>query len=71
MFASHVYTSRACYTGECTEDQVMSSFTQCFTEVTERGQVDYAEFEEYYEGLSLSVDSDEDFINILRNSWGI
>ena len=28
-------------------------------------------FEEYYEGLSIQVDNDEDFMSILRNTWTI
>ncbi|KAH3747908.1 calcyphosin-2-like [Dreissena polymorpha] len=34
-------------------------------------EVTYVEFEEYYEGLSLGVESDEDFYAILRNTWTI
>ena len=34
-------------------------------------EVSYVEFEEYYEGLSIQVDSDEDFMSILRNTWTI
>ena len=34
-------------------------------------EVSYVEFEEYYEGLSLSVHDDEDFYSILRNTWNI
>ncbi|XP_052810752.1 calcyphosin-2-like [Mya arenaria] len=34
-------------------------------------EVSYAEFEEYYEGLSLAVTSDDDFFAILKNTWTI
>lgn len=34
-------------------------------------EVSYVEFEEYYEGLSLSIEDDEDFYSILRNTWMI
>lgn len=34
-------------------------------------EVSYVEFEEYYEGLSLSIDDDEDFYSVLRNTWTI
>ena len=34
-------------------------------------EVSYVEFEEYYEGLSIQVEDDEDFISILRNTWTI
>lgn len=33
--------------------------------------VSFIEFEEYYEGLGLGVDDDQDFANILRNTWSI
>ncbi|KAL5011125.1 hypothetical protein ScPMuIL_013430 [Solemya velum] len=31
----------------------------------------YLEFEEYYEGCSLGIEDDEEFKNILRNTWTI
>lgn len=31
--------------------------------------VAYEQWEEFYNGLSIVVDSDEDFVNILKNSW--
>lgn len=31
--------------------------------------VSYEQFEEFYNGLSIVIDSDIDFINILKNSW--
>lgn len=34
-------------------------------------EVTYIEFEQYYEGLSLGVEHDQDFANILRNTWSI
>ncbi|KAM4678017.1 calcyphosin-2 [Discoglossus pictus] len=34
-------------------------------------EVSYSEFEDYYEGLSTGIPDDDDFINILRHSWGI
>lgn len=33
--------------------------------------VSYVEFEEYYEGCSFGIEDDEDFKNILRNTWTI
>ena len=42
-----------------------------FRDTREQGQVSYAEFEEYYEGLSVAVTSDDDFINILKNAWSV
>ncbi|XP_048357897.1 calcyphosin-2 isoform X1 [Sphaerodactylus townsendi] len=34
-------------------------------------EVLFCEFEDYYEGLSIGMIDDEEFVNILRNSWGI
>ncbi|KAI4897934.1 hypothetical protein NFI96_019834, partial [Prochilodus magdalenae] len=33
--------------------------------------VSYAEFEDYYEGLSIEIYSDQEYINILKSSWSI
>ena len=33
--------------------------------------ITYEQFEEYYNGLSIIVDTDEDFLKILRNSWNL
>jgi Ca2+-binding EF-hand superfamily protein len=31
----------------------------------------YEQFEEYYNGLSITVDTDDDFLKILKNSWNL
>lgn len=33
--------------------------------------VSYAEFEDYYEGLSIEISDDEEYINNLRATWSI
>ncbi|KAL0167653.1 hypothetical protein M9458_035875, partial [Cirrhinus mrigala] len=33
--------------------------------------VSYAEFEDYYEGLSTEIPDDEEYINNLRATWNI
>ncbi|XP_036441126.1 calcyphosin-2 isoform X2 [Colossoma macropomum] len=33
--------------------------------------VSYAEFEDYYEGLSIEISSDQEYINILKSTWSI
>ncbi|XP_058244247.1 calcyphosin-2 isoform X4 [Hemibagrus wyckioides] len=33
--------------------------------------VSYAEFQDYYEGLSIEIPSDQAYINILKNTWNI
>ncbi|XP_069760413.1 calcyphosin-2 isoform X2 [Narcine bancroftii] len=58
--------------GEASEQQVRSAFLDTLQECSTRpGEVTYCEFECYYEGLSLEIESTEDFVNILRNCWGV
>ena len=33
--------------------------------------ISYEQLEDYYNGLSICVDSDTDFIQILQNSWNV
>ena len=63
--------SRVTVAGELREEQVRDMFMTSFSGTQERGEVSYAEFEEYYEGLSVGVSSDDDYINILKNAWGV
>ena len=42
-----------------------------FDFVERRGEVTFSEFEEFYEGLSVAVENDDDFVNILKNSWNV
>lgn len=46
-------------------------FLESFATTTVKDELTYREFEEYYEGLSLGIDNDEEFINILKNAWSI
>ena len=46
-------------------------FLMSFENSWKKGEVMYREFEEYYEGLSIGVNNDEDFVNILKNAWNI
>ncbi|XP_072511503.1 calcyphosin-2 isoform X2 [Notamacropus eugenii] len=58
--------------GCATEEEIKSSFIETLENAcSHMHEVLYCEFEDYYEGLSCEVSDDEDFINILRNSWGI
>ncbi|XP_072257483.1 calcyphosin-2 isoform X2 [Pyxicephalus adspersus] len=58
--------------GSASEEEIKSAFLETLESAcTNPQEVSYSEFEDYYEGLSISILSDEDFINILRNSWGI
>ena len=47
----------------------MENFLVHFADTATPSLVTFSEFEEYYEGLSLSIEKDEHFINILQNSW--
>ncbi|XP_077121429.1 calcyphosin-2 isoform X3 [Ranitomeya variabilis] len=58
--------------GSSSEEEIKSAFLETIENACSNPQeVSYSEFEDYYEGLSIGIMSDEDFINILRNSWGI
>jgi Ca2+-binding EF-hand superfamily protein len=57
--------------GECTEDEIVKMFLDSFDVTVVKGELTFREFEEYYEGLSIGVESDEDFCNILRNAWNV
>ena len=50
------------------EKRFIDSFVENIA--TEDG-VSFVEFEEYYEGLSLSIQSDESFVNMMRSCWGV
>ena len=56
---------------ECSEEDVLNMFLMSFENSWKKGEVMYREFEEYYEGLSIGVNNDEDFVNILKNAWNI
>ncbi|XP_033741222.1 calcyphosin-2-like isoform X2 [Pecten maximus] len=49
----------------------LHAFIENVQESSSQEEVTYEEFEDYYEGLSIAVDSDDDFANILRNTWSI
>ncbi|PIN97276.1 hypothetical protein AB205_0023500, partial [Aquarana catesbeiana] len=58
--------------GSASEEEIKSAFLETLESAcTKPQEVSYSEFEDYYEGLIIGILSDEDFINILRNSWGI
>ncbi|XP_058719737.1 calcyphosin-2-like isoform X2 [Poecile atricapillus] len=59
-------------TGKTAEEEMKSSFLEALGEsCSNPNEVSYSEFEDYYEGLSYGIVDDDDFANILRNSWGI
>ncbi|KAM9578145.1 calcyphosin-2 isoform 7-T7 [Guaruba guarouba] len=58
--------------GKATEEEIKSSFLEALGEsCSNPNEVSYSEFEDYYEGLSIGIVDDDDFVNILRNPWGI
>uniref|UniRef100_A0A0P6J478 Calcyphosin-2 n=1 Tax=Heterocephalus glaber TaxID=10181 RepID=A0A0P6J478_HETGA len=58
--------------GHSTEEEIKSSFLETLKDAGGKSdEVSYGEFEDYYEGLSLGIVDDEDFVNILRTPWGI
>lgn len=59
-------------TGDATEEEIKSSFLETLQDACSNpNEVSYCEFEDYYEGLSIGIMDDEDFVNTLRNPWGI
>ncbi|XP_068525249.1 calcyphosin-2 isoform X1 [Anas acuta] len=58
--------------GKATEEEITASFLETLGEsCSNPNEVSYSEFEDYYEGLSIGIMDDDDFVNILRNPWGI
>ncbi|XP_017659896.1 PREDICTED: calcyphosin-2 isoform X4 [Lepidothrix coronata] len=58
--------------GKAAEEEIKSSFLETLGETCSNPtEVSYSEFEDYYEGLSFGIVCDDDFVNILRNSWGV
>lgn len=73
--------------GEMTEGAMFQQFLSSFTLLTPSQVQDYNEsslmadansslisyeqLEEYYNGLSIVIDSDEDFVEIMKNSWNL
>ncbi|KAM4883195.1 calcyphosin-2 [Thomomys bottae] len=58
--------------GQSTEEEIKSAFLETMITVCRKSdEVSYSEFEDYYEGLSLGVTEDEDFVTIVRTPWGI
>ncbi|KAM4748870.1 calcyphosin-2 [Rhinophrynus dorsalis] len=58
--------------GTSSEEEIKLAFLETLEDACRNPkEVSYCEFEDYYEGLSIGILADEDFINILRNCWGI
>lgn len=55
--------------GEWTEDQCLGQFLQSFDSDDKDGQITRDEFDNYYSGVSASVDSDAYFSLMMTNAW--
>ncbi|KAK3792689.1 hypothetical protein RRG08_020758 [Elysia crispata] len=57
--------------GVSTSVSALQAFLEDVRESSKQEVISYTEFEEYYEGLSICLPSDEDFANVLRNTWSV
>ncbi|KAI4587866.1 hypothetical protein MJG53_020544 [Ovis ammon polii x Ovis aries] len=58
--------------GHSTEEEIKASFLETLNNACSKsGEVSYGEFEDYYEGLSIGIVDDEDFVSVLCTPWGI
>ncbi|XP_036089931.1 calcyphosin [Rousettus aegyptiacus] len=54
--------------GQWTEEEVLRRFLDNF-DSSQDGQVTLAEFQDYYSGVSASMDSDEEFVAMMTSAW--
>lgn len=52
-----------------TEDEVFLEFLQNFGDRNRDGKIERAEWNEYYAGVSSSVDNDEHFVQLMKTAW--
>uniref|UniRef100_A0A2K5ELM5 EF-hand domain-containing protein n=1 Tax=Aotus nancymaae TaxID=37293 RepID=A0A2K5ELM5_AOTNA len=67
-----VYSGRAhpkVRSGEWTEDEVLRRFLDNFDSSEKDGQVTLAEFQDYYSGVSASINTDEEFVAMMTSAW--
>ena len=55
--------------GEMTADQIFGTFMGRMGDADGDGQITKPEWYDYYNGISASVDNDEEFVLILTNAW--
>eukprot|EP00163_Fabomonas_tropica_P005639 TRINITY_DN15253_c0_g1_i1.p1 TRINITY_DN15253_c0_g1~~TRINITY_DN15253_c0_g1_i1.p1 ORF type:complete len:543 (+),score=132.06 TRINITY_DN15253_c0_g1_i1:247-1875(+) len=55
--------------GEKTEDDVLREYLDKFDTISKDGKVMRDEFVEYYQNISISIDNDDHFELMMRNSW--
>ncbi|KAL4660235.1 calcyphosin-2 isoform X1 [Arapaima gigas] len=57
---------------EATEEELRGGLIESLHHVcSDPSMISFCEFEDYYEGLSMGISNDQDFANLLKNSWGI
>ncbi len=57
--------------GKKTAKEAMKEFMAQWGDVDSDGMVSFAEFEDYYKGVSASIDGDDYFELMIRNAWRI
>ena len=55
--------------GEMTADQIFASFMGRMGDADGDGNISKQEWYDYYNGISASVDNDEEFVLIITNAW--
>uniref|UniRef100_A0A8C9UP27 Calcyphosine n=1 Tax=Spermophilus dauricus TaxID=99837 RepID=A0A8C9UP27_SPEDA len=60
---------RGVYSGRGGGPPVLRCFLDTFDSSEKDGQVTLAEFQDYYSGLSASVDTDEEFVAMMTRAW--
>ncbi|CAF0806658.1 unnamed protein product, partial [Didymodactylos carnosus] len=63
----HPYAVR----GAMTDDKIWEKFCDTFRYCLDYPQITYSEFLNLYEALSVTVDSDDDFIHLICNTWSV
>ncbi|XP_076098666.1 calcyphosin-like [Mytilus galloprovincialis] len=57
--------------GFFTKDQVLSEFLHVFEKETEDGKVTKEEFTNYYSAVGANIDTDEEFVKMMKTAWRI
>ncbi|XP_076813809.1 calcyphosin-2-like [Clavelina lepadiformis] len=57
--------------GKFKQSEMKEQFLNSFADICMGSEVTFVEFEEYYEGLSIVIEKDDAFINMMRNCWGV
>ncbi|CAD8140774.1 unnamed protein product [Paramecium pentaurelia] len=55
--------------GELTEDQAYIEFLQYFKKGNQSGHITLNEWKEYYAAVSADIESDENFIALIKETW--